>query len=101
MTEKISLPPRDQSEIPGGEDQECENQGEDGIAPDQIIRFPKRSFSALITDRETFAVMSGMLQFIDHSHGIVFNGDMTYALFIHDQIVQAEAEFPRALSGFE
>jgi hypothetical protein len=71
VTEKISLSPRNQSEIPGGEDQECENQGEDGVAPIKIIRFPKRS-SVLITDREAFAVMSGMLQFIDHSHGISF-----------------------------
>ena len=59
-----------------------------------------RSLSyCLVSDGETLLVVSGLLQFVDHSHGIVLDGDVTCACCrVNDEVVFAQAEFARALT---
>ena len=52
----------------------------------------------LIADGETLLMVGRLLQFVDHSHGIVLHGDVAVALGIDDEVVFAQAELAGAFA---
>ena len=55
----------------------------------------------LIAYGETFAMMFFLFHFIDHGNCVIFNRDMTLAVFINNQIILSKAKFSRSLPRFE
>ena len=40
-----------------------------------------------------------LFEFVDHSYGIIFDGDSTLAAFVDDQFILAQTKFPGTLTG--